>query len=79
MTNLKVVQGPKTLIVEKNKREEYHLSIREYQGYRLLNCHVWYKADDGQMRPGKNDLSVRVEKARDVLAAMNEVLSDAGF
>ena len=77
--NLKVVELSQVVAIEKNAQQEFRISVREYGGYKLLNCHVWYRDDDGQMRPSKGDLSVRVEKARDVIAAMGKVLTESGF
>ena len=77
--NLKVVELGAVITIRKNEREEFRVSVREYGGYKLLNCHVWYTDQSGQLRPGKKDFSVRVERAREVLKAMEKVLSDAGF
>jgi hypothetical protein len=77
--DLNVVQGPPITVIEKNKGEQFWIQVREFRGHKLLNCHVWYRSADGQMRPGKSDLSVKVEKARDLLSAMQKVLTEAGF
>ena len=61
------------IALRKNSREELRISLDEFRGHRLLNLRVWFEGEDGQMRPGKQGVAVRLEMAGDVVKAIQEV------
>lgn len=56
--------------IRKNAREEIRVGRAEYKGYDLVNVRVWFKADDGSMRPGKDGLSFRTALIDEVIDAL---------
>jgi len=79
-TNITPFPIAKIRRVEKNKLEEFRISVTEYEGHKLLKCHVWYRRkNETEMRPGKQCIAVRVERARELIAALEESLKDAGL
>jgi hypothetical protein len=63
--------------IEKNNREEIRISLSEFNGYQLTNLRVWSKTDDGDMRPGKAGLAVRLEKLPAVIQAPTDLEVEA--
>jgi hypothetical protein len=59
--------------IRKNAREELRVSVDEFHGHHLLNLRVWFEAEDGQMRPGKQGLAVRVALLPELRAALAKV------
>ena len=68
-----VLSAPRTVTLRKNAREEVRVSVDEFKGMQLLNIRVWFVGDDGQMRPGKQGVAVRLELAADLAQAIQEV------
>jgi hypothetical protein len=64
-------------ILKKNRREEIHVSLDKFKGCDLFNMRVWYEAEDGQLRPGKNGLAFKVDKLPEFIDAANKALSEA--
>jgi hypothetical protein len=60
-------------IIRKNKVEEVRVSIDEFHGHRLVNLRVWYNANNGEMRPGKQGLALRVDLLPELLDALKRV------
>lgn len=48
--------------IKKNSKDEVRVTLSMYKGVPLLGLRVWFKADDGTYRPGKDGFSVRVEQ-----------------
>ena len=65
--------APRVLTLRKNSREEVRVSLDEFKGMHLLNIRVWFMGEDGQMRPGKQGVAVRLEMAADLAQAIREV------
>lgn len=61
------------VVLRKNAREEIRVSVDEFKGMDLLNIRVWFMGDDGEMRPGKQGVAVRLELAPDLAQAIREV------
>jgi hypothetical protein len=59
--------------MRKNAREEIRVSIDEFKGLQRLNLRVWFVGDDGQMRPGKQSVAMRLEMAGDLVDAFRKV------
>ena len=66
------------ITLRKNSREELRVSVDELRGHRLLNLRVWFEAEDGTMRPGKQGLALRLELATELAHAIREVTHGAG-
>lgn len=54
----------------KNAKEEVRVSLDEFRGHRLVNIRVWFEADDGEMRPGKQGIALRIEMLPDLREAL---------
>ena len=63
--------------IEKNKTEEIRISLSDFNGYDLANLRVWFRADDGQMRPGKSGLAFRLDKLPAVIEALGQLEAEA--
>lgn len=57
-------------IIPKNSREELRVTLDQYQGHSLVNLRIWFEAEDGAMRPGRQGLAFRVALLPEVLAAL---------
>jgi hypothetical protein len=57
----------------KNTREEVRVSLDEFNGYDLVNIRVWYQTEDGEVRPGKQGLAIRLEQLPELQAALATV------
>jgi hypothetical protein len=68
-----VIFAPRMVTIPKNSREEVLVSVDEFKGLQLLNIRVWFVGDDGQMRPGKQGVAVRLEMVPDLSRAIREV------
>ena len=57
-------------IIPKNAREELRISLTEFKGYNLVSQRVWYRADDGEMRPSKAGVVIRIERLPDLIEGL---------
>lgn len=69
--------GP--FIIPKNAREELRVSLEEFKGHRLLTLRVWYEAEDGTRRPGKQGIAIRQELLPELLKALHKAERKAGL
>lgn len=53
--------------IPKNAMEELRISLSEFKGYNLISQRVWYRADDGEMRPGKAGVVIRIERLQNLI------------
>lgn len=58
---------------EKNKKEEVRVSVDTFHGRKLINIRVFYKDDDGTMKPGKQGIAVAVDRYKDLAGAILEL------
>ena len=58
---------------EKNKKEEVRVSVETFHGRKLINIRVFYKDDDGTMKPGKQGLALAVDRYKDFAGAVLEL------
>jgi hypothetical protein len=68
--------------IKKNSREEIRMSLDMFNGHRLFNMRVFFEAEDGSMRPGKNGLAFKVEKLSEFAQAVSaaaETAKSKGF
>jgi hypothetical protein len=63
--------------IKKNSREEIRISLDVFNGHRLFNMRVFFEAEDGAMRPGKNGLAFKVEKLEEFAEAVTTGLMTA--
>ena len=57
-------------IIQKNRAQQLRVERTEYQGHDLISFRVWFKAEDGNMRPGKDGFALRAELVPDLVAAI---------
>ncbi len=62
--------------LRKNKREVVRVERATFNGIDCINARVWFADDEGEMRPSKKGLTLRVELASDLAKAIQEVLAD---
>ena len=58
---------------EKNKKEEVRVSVDTFHGRKLINIRVFFKDDDGTMKPGKQGIAVSVDRYKDLAGAILEL------
>lgn len=63
--------------IRKNAREELRVSVETFKGVPLVNLRVWFQAEDGDMRPGKQGVALRVELLPDLRQALERAESEA--
>lgn len=51
--------GTPVATFRKYSREEVRISLPDFMGH-VLNVRVWFEADDGEMRPGKQGMALRL-------------------
>ena len=67
---------------DKNSKEEVRVSIDEYHGKKLVHMRVFYRADDGEFRPGNKGLAISVDLYRALagaIAAVGDELTKQGL
>lgn len=64
-------------IIRKNSREEIRVALVQFNGHDLFNIRVWFKGEDGDMRPGKNGVAVKVALLPDFADAVSLALEKA--
>lgn len=62
--------------IPKNSREELRVTLDHFRGHDLLNLRVWYDAD-GEMRPGKHGLAVRLDLLPTLIEALQKAQKEA--
>jgi len=69
-----------TIVLPKNSREELRVSLDPFKGHNLVSLRVWYRSQDGDMRPTKKGVALQVANLPAVIAALSELqaLSDVG-
>lgn len=69
--------GPTESVVistfEKNKKEEVRVSLDTFHGKKLINLRVWFKDDDGTMKPGKQGIALGADRYKDLAGAILEL------
>lgn len=63
--------------IPKNSSEEIRVTLGEFNGHKLFNARVFFKADDGSMRPSKSGVAFKIDKLADFAAAVNEACTVA--
>jgi hypothetical protein len=63
--------------VPKNSREVVRVELSSFNGHELINFRVWYESGDGEMKPGRAGLALRVERLIDLQAAIAKAVAAA--
>ena len=68
--------------IPRNGSEELRLALSEYQGHSFLNLRIWFNAGGGEMRPGKQGVTVplwAIPRLRDALDRAEFIAHQEGF
>lgn len=60
--------------IRKNASEEIRFTVDTFKGQEIVNARVWYRADDGEYRPGKQGLAFRLSLLGDVVAILGKAV-----
>lgn len=63
--------------IPKNSREELRVTVEEFKGVPLVNLRVWFVAEEGNMRPGKQGVALRVDLLPDLRRALEQAEAEA--
>jgi hypothetical protein len=71
------VSDDPTIIAEwpLNSREHLRVSIEKFNGFDLINIRKWFKAEDGELRPGRHGIAVQVKHLPHLAAALTKALA----
>ena len=58
--------------VEKNANEVIRIALTEYRGHELLDVRVYYRDDEGDYKPCRKGVSLRVDMIDDLHAAIEK-------
>ena len=61
-------------IIPKNSREELRVSVDEFRGRQIVNLRVWFRSEDGEMRPGRQGAAVKLELLPSLWAAFDQLM-----
>ena len=62
---------------QKNDRGEMVRIVREdYKGTDLVNIRVWYRADNGEMRPSKTGIAINSGQIDQLIEALQAVKAE---
>lgn len=59
-----------------NRGEVVRITREEYKGADLVNIRVWFTADDGELRPSKNGLTIRGDQITQMIEALQAVKAE---
>lgn len=59
-----------------NRGEVVRITRDEYKGADLVNIRVWFTADDGELRPSKNGLTIRGDQITQMIEALQAVKAE---
>lgn len=63
--------------IRKNAREDLRVTLEEFRGHHLLNLRIWFDADDGEQRPGKQGVALRLDLLPHLRTALSEAEQEA--
>lgn len=64
--------------IRKNAREEIRVGLQDFKGRQIAAVRVWFQAEDGSMRPGKDGLNFKVELLPELADALAKAVWEAG-
>ena len=65
------------IVLEKNSRESLVINQSEFKGVKLVDVRVFYKDEDGNLKPTKKGVSVRLEQLDALIKALSTVSAAA--
>ena len=60
-------------VIEKNSRESIVVSETTHMGYDLVDVRVYYKDEDGELKPTRKGVSLHREQVGDVIKALSVI------
>ena len=60
-------------VLEKNSRESLVINQTEFKGVKLVDVRVFYKDENGDLKPTKKGVSVRLNQLDALIKALSEV------
>ena len=64
-------------VLEKNSRESLVINQTEFKGVKLVDVRVFYKDENGDLKPTKKGVSVRLNQLDALIKALSEVSAAA--
>ena len=64
-------------VLEKNSRESLVINQTEIKGVKLVDVRVFYKDENGDLKPTKKGVSVRLNQLDALIKALSEVSATA--
>ena len=64
-------------VLEKNSRESLVINQTEFKGVKLVDVRVFYKDENGDLKPTKKGVSVRLNQLDALIKALSEVSATA--
>ena len=65
------------IVLEKNSRESLVINQTEFKGVKLVDVRVFYKDENGDLKPTKKGVSVRPEQLDALIKALSTVSAAA--
>ena len=65
------------IVLEKNSRESLVINQSEFKGVKLVDVRVFYKDENGDLKPTKKGVSVRLEQLDTLIKALSTVSATA--
>lgn len=62
------------IVIPKSRTEEIRVTLDEFKGQTLVNIRVWFEAEDGEKRPGKQGIALRQDRALAVAEAIRTLV-----
>jgi hypothetical protein len=66
------------LTLPRGERGEIRISRSRFKGYTSTKLHLWYPGDDGELRPGRQVVTLRDNELRDVIAVLAKIAGKVG-
>lgn len=61
----------------KNEREVVRVALDEFNGHSIVNARLWFRAEDGGLRPGKQGFAIGIRRLPALASALNRALAVA--
>ena len=65
------------IVLEKNSRESLVINQTEFKGVKLVDVRVFYKDENGDLKPTKKGVSVRLEQLDALIKALSDLSATA--
>ena len=70
--------GSVVLLEQPRGAEVLRIMISEYKGRQLVDVRAWYRDRDGELRPGRQGISLRPEGLPKVIEALQRAAAEVG-